>query len=110
MADEAPAAEDIGHGHAIRFLSFAPDRELNPQYKNIPDCDKAMVHVAHPRADGQPGMCASAATLATAPAVLTGNGPTWQVESWEPLTLSPSLFCRTCGDHGFIREGRWVPA
>lgn len=33
----------------------------------------------------------------------------WTVESWEPLTLSPSLLC-SCGDHGFIREGRWVRA
>lgn len=31
----------------------------------------------------------------------------WQIESWEPLTLSPSLLCH-CGDHGFIRGGRWV--
>ena len=34
----------------------------------------------------------------------------WAVESEEPLTLSPSLLCRTCGHHGFIRGGRWVPA
>jgi hypothetical protein len=26
------------------------------------------------------------------------------------LTVAPSLLCRTCGNHGFIREGRWVPA
>lgn len=25
------------------------------------------------------------------------------------LTLSPSLLCG-CGDHGFVREGKWVPA
>jgi len=36
--------------------------------------------------------------------------PIWQVLSMEPLTLSPSLLCRTCGNHGFIREGKWVPA
>lgn len=35
---------------------------------------------------------------------------TWQVESWDPLTLSPSLACTRCNDHGFIREGRWEPA
>jgi hypothetical protein len=34
----------------------------------------------------------------------------WAVESWEPLTVSPSVLCRECGHHGFIREGRWVPA
>lgn len=31
----------------------------------------------------------------------------WQVESLDPLTLSPSLLCRWCGHHGFIRAGRW---
>jgi hypothetical protein len=33
----------------------------------------------------------------------------WDVQSWEPLTISPSLLCRACGHHGFIRGGRWVP-
>lgn len=34
----------------------------------------------------------------------------WELVSLEPLTLSPSLLCRVCGHHGFIRDGRWVPA
>lgn len=34
----------------------------------------------------------------------------WTVVSLDPLTLTPSLACRVCGDHGFIREGTWVPA
>ena len=34
----------------------------------------------------------------------------WSVLQEEPLTLSPSLLCLACGHHGFIREGRWVPA
>lgn len=34
----------------------------------------------------------------------------WTLESWEPLTVSPSLLCMGCGAHGFIREGKWVPA
>lgn len=29
--------------------------------------------------------------------------------STDPLTISPSLLCR-CGDHGFIRDGKWVAA
>lgn len=37
------------------------------------------------------------------------EGPHWTVQSMEPLTLSPSLVCH-CGDHGFIRDGRWVRA
>jgi len=34
----------------------------------------------------------------------------WDLVQLEPLTLSPSLLCRACGHHGFIREGRWLPA
>lgn len=37
-------------------------------------------------------------------------GYSWTVEQDEPLTISPSLLCRACGHHGFIRGGRWVPA
>lgn len=39
---------------------------------------------------------------------------TWTVQSWEPLTISPSVLCNGvhgCGGyHGFIRSGQWVPA
>jgi hypothetical protein len=34
----------------------------------------------------------------------------WDVLSLEPLTLSPSLLCKVCGKHGFIQEGKWIPA
>lgn len=37
-------------------------------------------------------------------------GRMWQVEQEMPLTLSPSLLCRACGHHGWIRDGNWVPA
>jgi len=36
--------------------------------------------------------------------------PMWDVVQEEPLTLHPSIECTVCGSHGFIREGRWVPA
>lgn len=36
-------------------------------------------------------------------------GTTWSVESRDPLTMSPSLLC-SCGDHGWIRDGRWQRA
>lgn len=41
---------------------------------------------------------------------LTGREPKWKVESYDPLTLSPSLLCTACGHHGYIRQGAWVPA
>ena len=34
----------------------------------------------------------------------------WKLISVEPLTISPSLLCRACGHHGFVRGGKWVPA
>lgn len=38
------------------------------------------------------------------------TGDTWDVQSLDPLTLSPSLLCQACGSHGFIRNGAWVEA
>jgi len=38
------------------------------------------------------------------------DGPEWDVISSDPLTLSPSVLCRTCGHHGWIRDGKWVPS
>lgn len=32
----------------------------------------------------------------------------WHVVEKEPLTLTPSILCRTCGAHGFITKGKWV--
>ncbi len=42
--------------------------------------------------------------------VTTAASPKWTVESWDPLTLSPSILCRPCGHHGWIRGGRWESA
>lgn len=36
--------------------------------------------------------------------------PGWTLESEDPVTISPSVWCWACGDHGFVREGKWVPA
>lgn len=44
------------------------------------------------------------------------SGAIWQLVSLEPLHLEPSLLCRAnnghgeCGHHGWIRDGKWVPA
>jgi hypothetical protein len=35
---------------------------------------------------------------------------TWKVIKDDPLTLEPSIKCRACGNHGYITNGRWVPA
>ena len=39
-----------------------------------------------------------------------GGYATWTVECLDPLTLSPSILCRDCGHHGFVKAGKWIPA
>lgn len=39
------------------------------------------------------------------------DGPTWGFDgNLESPTFAPSILCRLCGDHGFIRQGEWVTA
>jgi hypothetical protein len=108
---------DLGHGHDLRFLAWQPDRDLNPQYAHLPDVERYGAIVSHElRPDDQLAECQERGRCEGA---VTFNGPVqaelehgrdcWDVQSWEPLTCSPSLLCH-CGDHGFIQQGRWVPA
>lgn len=99
---------DIGHGHFIHWTSYQPDRELNPHAAHLPDVEKFGLLVDHYAPDGRE--CAGGIYFdGPVHRELYPGKPGWTVESWEPLTVSPSLLC-ICGDHGFIREGRWVPA
>ena len=112
--DGKPDPLDFGQGVTGRFISWAPDRDLNPQYADVPDVDRyGLVHT-HPRPDGQ-GTCSSMLTFdGDVSRRIDPDKPRWTVESLEPLTLSPSIRCSPdkggCGIHGYIREGRWVPA
>lgn len=100
---------DFGHGVTGCFVGWAPDRELNPQFEGIPDEPHYGVFLNHPTADG--GTCRSCAVFdGEVVRRIEPSRPVWTVECWEPLTISPSVLCRMCGHHGFIREGRWVPA
>lgn len=43
------------------------------------------------------------------------GAPVWSVESWDPLTIRPSVLAHNWLDrreclHGWITDGRWVPA
>jgi uncharacterized protein DUF6527 len=64
--------------------------------------------IAHTLSNGS--MCEGAITFDT-PAAREAfpQSHFWQVVTWEPLTLTPSIRCH-CGDHGFIQQGKWVPA
>lgn len=100
---------DIGHGHVVTFTRWAPDRELNPQYADLPDVDPIGLMDDHNRPDGTP--CVGGAVMFECEAARRAfpNRTTWTLVSLEPLTITPSLLCRTCGDHGFITSGRWCP-
>jgi Family of unknown function (DUF6527) len=39
-----------------------------------------------------------------------GGSPEWAIVLEDPLTLTPSILCRTCGSHGYIEGGRWREA
>ena len=115
---------DLGDGHTLRFLEWDPDPDLNPQYADLPP--EEFHHgaiIGHVRSDGS--YCEGVITFDTPRARRGWAGhPMWTVESRDPLTLSPSLLCTAprfgpdnkpiagteCGDHGFIRGGRWVRA
>ena len=99
---------DLGSGHTLRFTSWAPDRDLNPQYADLPDVERFGAIIYHSTPDGAPCLGAIIFDGSVARRV-TPDHPFWTVQRWEPLTVTPSLLCH-CGDHGFIRDGRWVPA
>jgi hypothetical protein len=90
----AAEGENIGHDVVIRYFR---NRES----------DKAGLLLYHRHADGS--VCGGGVMFD-----VVGNPtnrPRWQVSSWDPLTLSPSIQDKTCSEglHGHIVNGRWVP-
>lgn len=87
---------DLGHGHSYTKL-MAHDSD---EWIGIIEW--------HDQADGTP--CGGSVMFEGHPRIRDGvPGPTWTVHQRDPLHLEPSILC-DCGEHGFIREGRWVPA
>jgi len=112
---------DLGDGHALTFTSWKPAD--NPGNRDtfgtpVPCLERAGAVIHHRRPDGSecPAVAGPMARYASIHFDLPEQRPwwdassLWQVESWDPLTISPSILCLTCGDHGFVRLGRWVRA
>lgn len=103
-----PRSFDLGDDHWAEYSAWAPDRELNPSRAHLPDVEKWGILIYHHNSEGN--WCAGFCTFAgDVQREVAPKAVTWTVESWDPLTISPSVLC-SCGDHGFIREGRWVRA
>lgn len=97
---------DLGQDHFLKFLGWHPDRDLNPQYENIPDIPKCCGFIGHSTKEGKHCTSAVHFNLPNVDKIFKPE-QIWQVLSWEPLTLSPSILCKRCGDHGFIENGKW---
>lgn len=81
----------LGHGHFFEVVIGADDKLVG------------WLHT-HPDKRNPDVLCQSFC------AVRPFNGaPVHQVVCADPLTLSPSLLCRTCGAHGHVENGRWEP-
>lgn len=109
---------DLGDDHVLRFIEWRPDRSIEAHrdlYRNIEDIERYGAVVTHRTAAGN--VCEMFVTFDT-PEVRALNAMwvvpprlrTWTVDQWEPLTLGQPLLCSACGDHGFVRDGRWVRA
>lgn len=96
---------DLGGSYAYEFIGWAPDRALNPQYDGIPDVERwgALIYCPHE-------LTGLATFDGEVQRRIDPQSPKWTVESFEPLTLSPSIHRVECGCHGFIRQDRWVSA
>ena len=105
---------DIGFGHFMEYFCWAPDY-LPGNRENygvpLPNVPKAGVLIYHTKTIAG-GECMSAINFDLPELKFLGASHVWQVIKWEPLTTSPSILCMShgCADHGYIREGRWVPA
>lgn len=107
--DDAPSV-DLGHGVSYRKFQWKPDRDIPEnaeRYKDIPDVEWAGITVVFP------GGC-EGSVMFDIPALKKldfSNTDYWTVESYDPLTISPSIQCRKHPEHhGFIKEGKWIPS
>lgn len=106
---------DLGDDHYGRWFSWSPDRELNPQYADRPDVEKLGFNILHKKGPNDnrgayrdSAWCCGGVTL-NVPGSEHFPGPKWELRSIEPLHIEPSVACG-CGDHGWIRDGKWVKA
>jgi hypothetical protein len=82
---------DLGHGHVFEVM-LGVDEQL-----------VGWLHT-HPDARGRTEPCQSACMVKPVDGL-----PVHEVVCADPLTLTPSLQCRTCGAHGHVTNGKWEP-
>lgn len=82
---------DLGYGHYFEVVIGNDERLVG------------WLHT-HPDARGGAALCQSFCTVRP-----LNGAPVHQILCADPLTLTPSLLCRTCGAHGNVVNGKWEP-
>jgi hypothetical protein len=88
-----PFDVDLGGGHGVNWLLDAYGVRTGGHWQHPPG-PTARDDVK------EEGFCLGGFTI-------TGPNP-WKLEKEDPLTLSPSLLCMSCGSHIFIRDGKVI--
>ncbi len=101
-----PGDLDLGRDRWLRWLSLSNDAA---EVAGIPPTDRFGALVLHRNPTTGERCMGGVRFPSETQRLVDPHSATWTVESWEPLTLSPSLL-HSCGDHGFVRAGRWVAA
>jgi hypothetical protein len=90
---------DIGDNHSIHFTEYKGDKHAGMNVKHLTpegkECNGFISFTGGAWAkefEGHP------------------THQSWEAQSFEPLTMTPSILCRVCGDHGFITNDKWVKA
>jgi hypothetical protein len=104
---------DLGSGFSYRFFSWEPERDIqspewHAKHDQHPDVERAGIIIQCPHDDPEWGGGGIYFDLPETEHLAPADHR-WTVESWDPLTLSPSI-AMGCGCHGYIRESRWVAA
>lgn len=82
---------DLGEGHTFEVMLGSDDKLIG------------WLHT-HPDARNPSTLCQSVCAVRP-----LDGAPIHQVICSDPLTLTPSLECRTCGAHGHVTNGKWEP-
>jgi hypothetical protein len=120
---------DLGSEVYLRWTWGVQDGHDDLPYKDRPRTEKPIGAQLHWPDEGSPSHIGGGGiTFSSAPEnyrvhvnSVTGEKreyPTWDVQSWAPLTVTPSILTHghqtrtghTTDKHGFIRYGRWEPA
>ena len=110
---------ELGEGHAFKFLIWSPDFSLagNAKWAHLvhlintqPIVGASIRHSCRTETGLHEGAIHFKTELTVAADGFKDDAM-WDVECWEPLTISPSLLVSCpCNDHGHIKKGKWVRA